>query len=132
MNPTFFAQVGRSRQLQVFVHQNSNDGMITSSGAILQVIAEDGVIHKSNVPRKGIGHFWDAFSVDLKDLTISIRDRITPSEPSFPIMVEGANGSMTSVMSSSPSMGTLEKDPAMSAQEKSRSILRAHANYQSV
>lgn len=126
-------QNGRNRQLHVFVHQNSNDGSITSSGAMLRVIGENGMIHKCHVPRKGIGNFWDAFSLDLRDLTISTRDRITPSEPSFQILTDtSTNDNLQTVMSASPAMGTLVKEMVMTSQEKSRSVLRAHEGFVSV
>jgi hypothetical protein len=100
---------------------------------MLRVIGENGMIHKSHVPRKGIGSFWDAFSLDLKDLSISTRDRITPSEPSFQLLTDASTGdNLQTVTSASPAMGTLVKEISMSSQEKSRNVLRSHEGFTSV
>ena len=114
----------------MFVHQHSNDGHITSSGAVLQVLTESGIIHKAHVPRKGMGHYWDAFSIDLRDLSITIRDRITPSEPSFQIIV-GEGGDSNIVMSNSAVMGSDLKE-AEDPQKKVRNILFNHQGFMSI
>jgi len=117
----------------IYVHQHSTDSSLPSSNAVLQVITEDGVIHKSHVPSRGIGNFWDAFSVDLRDLNIEVREKITPSEPSFEVL--RGNPDPQIVMSSSKELGMAmyeTKPDEMTSQEKSRSVLAAHEGFISV
>ena len=60
--------------------------VLTDKFAFYSVTGEAGIIHQVEVPKVGVGDFWDAFSIDMRHLMIFDRNNLLPSEPSFDIL----------------------------------------------
>ena len=80
---------GRSCMVNIFVHNYSGERDLSESGAIMTIMGENGILHQLEVPKVGLGEFWDVCSIDIRHLICVDRNRIVPSEPVFDILVSG-------------------------------------------
>ena len=70
-------KLGAGTRCHVFVHQYSEDGDLAESEAEIHVSSGTGMDHIVKVPLEGVGQFWDAFSLDLCDMTMEERGVIS-------------------------------------------------------
>ena len=84
---------GRSSSIHIYVHNYSEECELNESGAIVTIMGETGILHQIEVPKVGIGDFWDVCSIEMRHLHVADRNKLVPSEPDFDIIKsESENG----------------------------------------
>lgn len=134
---------GRSCMINIFVHNYSGECDLTESGAILTIMNENGVLNQLEVPKVGLGEFWDACSIDMRHLFCIDRNKIVPSEPVFDILVSGDADGVNNVyiQSTCPEFGEASESSKMdlaqspkggSSMARSVALLHDYHNYNGI
>jgi PKD repeat protein len=64
-----------------FIHNYSESPDITTSGAVVQIFNENGLIQTLQVPTSGTGLYWDVCTLNGSNGNISVINQITATEP---------------------------------------------------